>query len=131
MLKVQTNLIWQGCAQGKYTVKAKGYILAVLRWGNADGPLYNWSPFAYVPIDPAGNGAFFFPGQRSIPKDASHVWARCFTHDFTSFEDISVEIPCQYILPDVSPNDTKRFSVLTDFHLSAKPQKITQALKAV
>ena len=31
MIRIQTNLIWRGCAQGKYVVKAKGYILAVLR----------------------------------------------------------------------------------------------------
>lgn len=74
VIKVQTSLIWPGCAQGKYIVKARGFILAVLRWGNNDGPLNSWGPFAYVPIDPAGNGMFFFPGKRGIPKDATHVW---------------------------------------------------------
>ena len=39
MIRLQTSLIWPGCAQGKYTIKAKGYILAVLRWGTAAGPL--------------------------------------------------------------------------------------------
>ena len=130
MLKVETSLIWPGYAQGKYTVKARGFILAILRWGNDAGSLDNWSPFAYVPIDPAGNGTFFFSGQRGIPREATHVWARCFTHDFTSFEDTSAEIPKRYILSDVSTGDTKRFSILTDLHLSAKPWKITQALKA-
>jgi len=67
MIRIQTSLLWPGCAQGKYTVKAKGFLFAVLRWGNPDGPLEGWSPFAYVPIDPAGNGTFFFPGKRGIP----------------------------------------------------------------
>lgn len=130
MIKVQTSLIWPGCAQGKYIVKARGFVLAVLRWGNNDGPLNSWGPFAYVPIDPAGNGMFFFPGKRGIPKDATHVWARCFTHDFTSFEDASGEIPDRYMISDASPDDIKRFSILTDLHLSAKTRKITRALKA-
>lgn len=130
MIKIQTSLIWPGCAQGKYTVKAKGFILAVLRWGSHDGPLDRWGPFAYLPLDPAGNGTFFFSGNRGIPKDATHVWAHCFTHDFTSFEEASVELADRYIRSDVPPNDMKRFSVLTDLHLSTKPWKITRALKA-
>ncbi len=130
MIKIQTSLIWPGCAQGKYIVKAKGFILAVLRWGSKDGPLDNWGPFTYVPIDPAGNGTFFFSGKRGIPKGVTHVWARCFTHDFISFEDASVELPDRYRPSDASPSDMKRFSILTDLHLSAKPWKITRALKA-
>lgn len=129
MIMIQTNLIWPGCAQGKYIVKAKGFILAVLCWGGNDGPFDHWGPFAYVPIDPAGNGAFFFSGKRGIPKDATHVWARCFTHDFASFEDVSTEIPDRYRLSDTLPRDMKRFSILTDLHLSAKTWKITRALK--
>lgn len=130
MIKIQTSLIWPGCAQGKYVVKARGYILAVLRWGNHDGPLDHWGPFAYIPIDPAGNGTFFFPGGRGIPRNGTHVWARCFTHDFVSFEDTSTEIPDRYILSNAAPDDVKRFSVLTDLHLSAKPWKVARALRA-
>ena len=76
MIKLQINLIWQGCAQGRYSVKAKGFILAVLRWGNTEAPLPDWTPFAYVPIDPSGNGSFVFSGGRGIPAAATHVWAR-------------------------------------------------------
>lgn len=130
MIKIQTNMIWPGCAQGKYIVKAKGFFLAVLRWGNDNEPLDHWGPFAYVPIDPAGNGTFFFSGKRGIPKDATHVWAHCFTHDFMSFEDASTEIPDRYILSNTSLDGMKRFSILTDLHLSAKPWKVTRALKA-
>lgn len=55
-MKLETKLIWPGCAQGKYIVKAKGFILAILSWGREDKPLADWGPFAYVPVDPAGNG---------------------------------------------------------------------------
>jgi hypothetical protein len=82
MAKLQISLIWPGCAQGKYTIKAKGFILAVLRWGNVEGPLEECDPIGYMPIDPAGNGSFFFPGGRGIPPGATHVWARCVSHDF-------------------------------------------------
>ena len=82
MIKLQTSLIWPGCAMGKYIIKAKGFLLAILRWGDANGPLPDWSPIAYVPIDPAGNGEFFFPGRRAIPDEATHVWAHCVSHDF-------------------------------------------------
>lgn len=130
MIEIQTSLIWPGCAQGKYIVRAKGYILAVLFWGGKDGPLAGWGPFAYVPIDPAGNGCFFFSGKRSIPGGATHVWARCFTHDFSAFEYAAGEIPGKD-LPDAAiPEEMVHFSILTDLHLASRPWKIKQALRA-
>ena len=96
MIKLQTSLIWPGCAQGKYSIKAKGFILAVLRWGNSNAPLNGWGPFAYVPVDPAGNGSFYFPGRRGIPGEATHVWARCYTGDFRDYEDAFCAIPEKY-----------------------------------
>ena len=131
MIKLQISLHWPGCAQGKYIIKAKGFILAELRWGNSDGPLENWSLFAYVPIDPAGNGTFYYSGKRGIPTEATHVWAHCFTHDFSSTEDVSVEIPERFILPGAEGDRVERFSVLTDLHLSAKTWKISRALQSV
>lgn len=127
---LQINLIWAGCSQGKYMVKAKGCILAVLRWGNQKEPLHGWSPFAYVPIDPAGNGTFFFSGMRGIPPGVSHVWARCYAQEFISHEDISVEIPGKYLLGKMSGERAERFSILTDMHMAAKPWKIRRALGA-
>ena len=130
MIKLQTSLIWPGCAQGKYIIKAKGFILAILRWGSNDRPLEDWGPFAYVPIDPAGNGCFFFSGKRGIPREATHVWIRCVSHDFSAFEDAYAEIPERYRKDTAGQREMKRFSILTDLHLSSKPWKIKQALKA-
>lgn len=129
-IKLQINLRWSGCAQGKYIVKAKGCILAVLRWGNHNEPLYDWSPFAYVPIDSAGNGVFLFSGMRGIPPGVSHVWARCYAQDFTLYKDVSAEIPEKFLLADIHIESTYRFSVLSDLHMAAKPWKIRQALRA-
>ena len=130
MIKLQTSLIWPECAQGKYIVKAKGCLLAVLRWGTAEGPLTGWGPFAYVPVDPAGNGIFSFSGRRGIPRDATHVWARCYAAGFGSYEDVSAEIPAKYLSVADNPEETYHFSVLTDLHLSSRPWKIKQALRA-
>ena len=130
MIRLQVSLFRPGCAQGKYIVRAKGFILAVLRWGNAEGPLAGWGPFAYVPVDPAGNGIFTFAGRRGIPAGATHVWAQCHRADFTSCEDVCVEIPPKYRAVTGGAETAYRFSVLTDLHLSSKPWKIRQALSA-
>ncbi len=130
MLKLQTSLIWPGLAMGKYSLKAKGFLFAVLRWGNAAGPLPDWSPIAYIPIDPAGNGEFFFPGHRAIPHGATHVWAHCVAYDFLCFEDVSVVIPEKYLPSKERAEAAQHFSVLSDLHLSAKPWMIKRALRA-
>ena len=130
MVKLQTGLVCAGCAQGKYMVKAKGFFLAVLRWGDAEGPLDGWGPFAYVPIDPAGNGTFYFSGRRAIPREATHVWAHCVNYDFSAAEDGCAEIPERFLNTAAPDPSAMRFSVLTDLHLSGKPWRITQALKA-
>lgn len=130
MMKLQTSLIWPGCAQGRYIIKAKGFILAVLRWGNRDHPFPDWSPFAYIPIDPAGNGAFFFSGKRGIPPGTSHVWACCYAADFNSCENISAAIPEQYLESDIHAENMHQFSIMSDIHLTSKPWKVRQALRA-
>lgn len=131
MIHLQLNLIRSGCAQGKYIIKARGFMLAVLRWGNRDEAFGDWSPFAYVPIDPVGNGVFFFLGLRGLPPGATHVWVGCHTADFDGHEDAAFAIPDRY-LPSDTPNESgSRFSVLTDLHLTDKPWKIKQALRTL
>ena len=130
MLKLHTSLLWPGCAMGKTILKARGFLLAVLRWGSVDGPLPDWSPIAYVPIDPAGNGEFFFPGKRAIPRGATHVWAHCVSHDFRRFEDVGAEIPARFLPETARPETAQRFSVLTDLHLASRPWMVKRALRA-
>ena len=130
MAKLQISLIWPGCAQGKYTIKAKGFILAVLSWGSAEGPLEGWGPIGYVPIDPAGNGSFFFPGGRGIPPKATHVWARCVSHDFREEAVIPSEIAPSFLPVLGSDPDMRKLSIMTDLHLASKPWKIKQALRS-
>ena len=130
MFKIQIKLGKPGRAQGVYRITARGAILAVLRWGTQSAPLETWSPFAYVPIDPAGNGSFVFTGNRGIPPEAASVHARCYLADFSRFEDIAVPIPAQYQADRAQQANACTFSVLTDLHLTAKPWKIKRALQA-
>ena len=82
-----------------------------------------------MPVDPAGNGCFFFSGKRGIPGEATRVWARCYAPDFSSYEDASAGIPERYLSCGETREDAVRFSILTDLHLSSKPWKIRQALR--
>ena len=130
MIKIEVNLIKPGCADGKYILKAKGFVLAVLNWGNQSGPLDKWTSFAYVPVDPAGNGSFCFSGARRIPAEATHIFARFISSDFLHHEDVLVEIPEKF-LDDFPPNEnTQKFSVLTDLHLASKPYRVKRALES-
>ena len=131
MIKIRTSLIWPGCAQGKYTVAAAGFILAMLYWGDEAGPLQGWGPFACIPVDPAGNGVFYFKNRRALPKEATHVWASCLANDFSHTERASAEIPQRYL--DCAAREGAgglRLAVLTDLHLAAKGGRVRRAIRA-
>lgn len=128
MIKLQIKLETPGCAQGIYLIKAKGFILAVLSWADENGALNNWGNFAYIPIDTAGNGSFYFSGLRAIPNNATHVLARCFSGDFLSYEDVFYKIPSQFLSNIQEYNQS--FSILTDLHLASKTWKIKQAFNS-
>ncbi|MBQ5770314.1 MAG: hypothetical protein IIW08_03960 [Clostridia bacterium] len=130
MISVETNLIWPGSAEGWYAVKAKGAMLSVLHWGDVQGAFEDWSPFAYVPIDPAGNGEFYFSGNRGIPGGVTHVWAKVYADDFLSFEWANACIPEQFLTVDEKRGNVRSFSILTDLHMSQKPWRVRQALRA-
>lgn len=129
MIKLQIKLIYPGCAEGHYIIKAKGFILAILSWGNRNGPLEGWGNFAYVPIDPTGNSDFYFCGSRGIPKEATHVYVRCFVPDFSAHEDFASEIPEKFLNKSCVSRYVQKFSVLTDLHLSSNIGKLKRILK--
>ena len=130
MEKLKIKLIWSGCAEGRYIIKAKGFILAILSWGNECGALEGWGAFAYIPIDPAGNGSFYFSGARSMPKEATRVYARCLASDFSYCEEIFAEIPAKFLCEHYISGNVQKFSVLTDLHLASKPWRIKRAFMA-
>lgn len=132
-MSLTVNLRQAGYAAGKYNIKAKGFFLSVLKWGNEKKAFSDWSPIGYIPIDPAGNGGFLFPGMRAIPIEATHIWAHCVSHDFSSHADISVPIPPKYLPHFPEKEDmskTLHLSVLTDFHLSVKTGAVRRALSS-
>ena len=137
-----------GCADGTYTVRARGYLLAALRWGRKGKPLENWTPFAYVPIDPYGNGSFRFTGGRAIPVEADCVHALCVSPDFLKQEEGVAEIPEQIrrfrsnsadsavngggsAREPCDPRDSEpvSFSLLCDMHLTKEPWRFGHALQ--
>lgn len=128
-VKLWTSLIWPRCAMGKYSIKAKGFLFAVLRWGDKTGALPDWSPIAYVPIDPAGNGELFFPGRRAIPFGVTHIWAECVSYSYQQ-EIVSCTIPEKFLPAERTDEGATRFSILTDLHLASKPWMIKRALRA-
>jgi hypothetical protein len=55
-----------GGADGIYRIHTKGYLIAALKWANAQGALPDWTAFGYVDLSPYGDGEFNFGGG-SIP----------------------------------------------------------------
>lgn len=128
-MKLEIRLYRAGSAQGRYVVKAKGSIIAILSWADTCGRLSGWSPFAYVPVDPYGNGLFCFKGNRGIPAGATHVHMRCVASDFSRSEEMLTEIPKQFIPLPAEEKNWEEFTVLSDMHLVSKTWRIRRALQ--
>ena len=128
-MKLQMHLKRPGCAEGRYTVKAKGFIIAILYWGDSDGMLSGWGSFAYVPIDPYGNGSFYFEGSRAIPDEATTVFARCIRSDFSGEESMIEPIPERFQPKDKQMERLIQLSFLSDMHLTSKPWRISRAFQ--
>jgi hypothetical protein len=101
----------------------------VLRWGDKTEAFPDWSPIAYVPIDPAGNGEFFFPSRRAIPFGVTHIWAECVSYSYQQ-EIVSCTISEKFLPAERTDEGATRFSILTDLHLASKPWMIKRALRA-
>lgn len=115
-------------ANGVYTVRAPGCLAASLYWGNADGKLEEWTPFAYIPIMPNGEGTFIFERMRAIPSEATHVYARAIHSDMITYEEGLQELPYREDQPKADP--ILRCVAFSDLHLSAKDWKVRRALKS-
>ena len=49
---IKVNLYKKNIADGQYDIKEKGCIIACLSWADADGELKQYSPFAYLALNP-------------------------------------------------------------------------------
>ena len=127
MIKLDISIKTAGLADGIYHVRAKGCIAAVLYWANSKGELPDWTPFAYVPVTPNGEGQFRFTGHRAIPDEATHVLARAIWPDLTVTEEILQPLPIRHC--QEPHQNAVRFGVITDLHLSGKPWAVRKALR--
>ncbi len=113
-------------ADGLYTVHAPGSLMADLRWADENGPLPDWTAFAYVPIDPSGRGVFQYTGGRAVPREATHVSARTVAPDMTTGEEALVPLPPRRPAPPME--GAVRLGFVTDLHLAGKPWQVGRAL---
>ncbi len=125
MIRLRVEWERPGGADGLYKVHAADAVMAGLWWADGSGPLPDWTAFAFVPVDPSGNGTFRFAGGRAVPREATHVLVRAVTPDMRSEEAL---IP----LPDREPaplmEGAVRLGFVTDLHLSDKPWRVGKAL---
>lgn len=114
-------------ADGIYRVRAKGYLVAILRWATVQGSLWDWTSFGMIALNASGEGQFTYGGGRSIPCEATHVAAELIAVSSSERETLLLPLPPERIAPAMEPN--VRFMVASDFHLSAKTERIRRALR--
>lgn len=128
-MKLQVKFKKAGFVDCDIRIRAKGAILAMVYWGTAAGALEGWSSLAAIPIAPTGEGAYRLEGHRSIPSEATHIYARCITPDFSTIEEAAVEIPGAYKSQAKTSQPQATFSMISDLHLANKQfHKIGKAL---
>ena len=125
MIRLQIDLERPGAADGLYTVRAGGSLMAGLWWADENGPLPDWTAFAFVPVDPAGRGLFRFTGGRAVPREATHVFLRAVRPDMTA-EEALVPLPDRRPAPPAE--GAVRLGFITDLHLSGKLWQVGRAL---
>ena len=127
-MRLEVRLDRPGCADGRYAVQAKGFLLAALRWADARGPLPDWTALAYVPLDASGRGCFRYSGGRGIPPGATHLSAEAIAGDFARRETALLPLPAP---GEVAPDggECVRFAIMSDLHLSSRPGRIRRALR--
>ncbi len=118
-------------ADGTYTLRAPGCILASLHWANEQGPLADHTAFGILPLAASnGTGSFFYTGGRAVPDGADGVFVRAVSGDLrTTFEE-------RFPLPAPGPSGCGepvlfRGMVMSDLHLVRKPGTLLRALRSI
>ncbi len=118
-------------ADGTYTLRAPGCILASLSWANEYGPLADYTAFGIIPLAASnGTGSFLFTGSRMIPEEANAVFVRAVSCDLkTTFEE-------QFPIPNrISTNAEEpvlfHAVAMSDLHLVRKTGTLLRALRSV
>lgn len=116
-------------ADGIYQLRAPGCAAALFSWADEKGVLEDWTAFASIPVDACGKGVFRFQGGRAVPPKATHIHVRAVSEDLMHCEEKVFSIPdVQRTFPI---GEGKRFSVMSDLHLSSKTGKVRHALAGV
>lgn len=125
-MELKVNLYNPYCADGKYYVTARGYMVASLNWADQDGPLADWTALAHLPLDVSGMASFSYIGGRAIPPGVTHVAAKLISADFQRQETLLAPLPAGHTNPTFDADTT--FAVMSDLHTAAKPGRIRRAL---
>lgn len=126
MIRLQVEWDDPGDADGLYTIHAAGSLMAGLRWADENGPLPDWTAFAFVPIDPSGRGVFRYSGGRAAPREATHVFVRAVAPDMTTVEEALIPLSPRRFAPPIE--GAVRLGFVTDLHLSGKPWQVGRSL---
>lgn len=128
---MQLTIKWThpGTADGFYTVKAKGCIMASLCWADERGILEDWTAFAYVPISAGGMGTFHYIGSRAVPEEASCVIAKGISADFLEICECTAELPEQPA--QIKEKNVISLAVMSDLHIANKPGRLVRALQQI
>lgn len=128
---IKVNLYKKSIADGQFDVKEKGFLMARLSWADADGELKQYSPFAYLPLNPDGKGEFSFTGGRTIPWEASRVCVKSVTADFSEVKEEYWEIPESHRTHPFrcSPASVIRIGLISDLHMTNKPGRINAVMQ--
>ncbi len=130
-VKLQVKYKKPGMADCEIVIRAKGFLMAMLYWSVENTPLSGWSSMAALPLDASGKGYFRFEGNRGIPPEATHLYARCITPDYSRIEDVAEKIPDAFRTPQKNTPAMFTASVMSDLHLSGKSGKIARAIQGV
>ncbi len=115
-------------ADGTYTVKAPGCILAQLYWADEKGALENYTAFGVVPLDGAnGVGNFTFAWERAIPEEVTHILLRGVSYDLKTYSEEL--FPFEYSRDRDDSKVLFRATVLSDLHTTNKAGILKRALE--
>ncbi len=117
-------------ADGTYTVRASGCVLAYLYWADENGILNDWTCFGVVPLHASNStGNISLNGERAIPKEATHILVRAISEDFkTVYEEL---FPFENCYIDNNDEIIFRATVLSDLHTTNKVGTLNRALESV
>jgi len=126
-MKMHMRFDHPGCADGIYSIEARGFILAVLRWADDEGICPDWTSLACVPLDALGCGAYRLTGGRAVPPGITRIAAELISADFKQRDTLFYALPEAQRTQPIEPG--LRLMIMSDLHLSSKDSRTRWALR--